>query len=124
MIDVAAAILENQNGEILIARRKPGKKLPGFWEFPGGKIESGETPQQCLIRELHEEMNLVIEVSDYIGESIYHYEQGPIRLIAYKGKITSGEIRLADHDQYEWLNIQGLKNANLAPADIPLLDFL
>lgn len=124
MIDVTAAILENQHGEILIARRKPGKKLAGYWEFPGGKIEAGETPQECLIRELHEEMNLIIEISDYVGESIHRYEQGPIRLIAYKGKIASGEIKLTDHDQYAWLTIQSIKNTNLAPADVPFVELL
>lgn len=124
MIDVAAAILENDNGKVLIARRKQGKKLAGYWEFPGGKLESGETAQECLIRELNEEMNLTIEIGNYVGESIHYYEQGPIRLLAYKGKITGGKIKLTDHDEYAWLNLQELKNVKLAPADIPFIQLL
>lgn len=124
MIDVVAAILENQHGKILIARRKQGKNLAGYWEFPGGKIESGETPQECLIRELNEEMNLTIEISKYVGESIHCYEQGAIRLLAYKGRITEGEIKLTDHDEYAWINLQELKDVKLAPADIPFIQLL
>lgn len=124
MIDVAAAILENDNGKVLIARRKQGKKLAGYWEFPGGKLEIGETPQECLIRELNEEMNLTIEISKYVGENIHYYEQGPIRLLAYKGKITGGEIKLTDHDEYAWINLQELKNVKLAPADVPFIQLL
>lgn len=124
MIDVAAAILENQNGKILIARRKQGIKLAGYWEFPGGKIESGETPEECLVRELSEEMNLTVEVNKYVGENIHCYEQGPIRLLAYKGRITGGEIMLTDHDEYVWINLQELKQVKLAPADIPFIELL
>ena len=87
-------------------------------------MESGETPQECLIRELNEEMNLTIEISKYVGENIHYYEQGPIRLLAYKGKITGGEIKLTDHDKYEWINLQELKNVKLAPADIPFIQLL
>lgn len=119
MIDVVAAILENKNGELLIAKRKKGKKLAGYWEFPGGKVEKGETPRQTLVRELNEEMNIEIETGEFIGENIHHYDpESTIRLLAYKGIITKGEIELMDHEQYRWVNIKDLKNIRLAPADI------
>ncbi|MCR3921848.1 MAG: (deoxy)nucleoside triphosphate pyrophosphohydrolase [Firmicutes bacterium] len=124
MIDVAAAILENSKGQVLIAKRKQGKKLAGYWEFPGGKIENGETPQQCLIRELQEEMNIEIEIGDYVGENIHFYDAGPIRLLAFKGKITGGEIKLVDHDEYVWIDLYLLKKIQLAPADIPFVYLL
>lgn len=124
MVEVAAVILENQNGEILVARRKTGKKLAGFWEFPGGKIEPGESPRECLVRELQEEMNLVIEIGDYVGEHIHEYEEGPIRLVAYKGKIVGGEIKLKDHDHYLWLSPRDLEKENLAPADVFFIEKL
>lgn len=123
MIDVAAAILENKKGEVLIAKRKKGK-LAGYWEFPGGKIEKGESPEQGLIRELNEEMNLEIEIEGYIGENIHSYDIGTIRLLAFKGKIIGGDIKLADHEEYIWINIQDLKKVNLAPADIPFVKLL
>lgn len=124
MMEVAAVILENQNGEVLVARRKPGKKLAGFWEFPGGKIEAGETPQECLVRELYEEMNLVIEIGDYVGESIHEYDEGTVRLFAYKGKVIGGDIKLKDHDRYLWLSPQDLEKKKMAPADVPFLEKL
>lgn len=124
MIDVVAAILENQKGNFLIAKRKKGKKLAGYWEFPGGKIENGESPQQSLIRELYEEMNLEIEIGDYVGENIHFYDEGPIRLLAFKGKITGGEIKLTDHEEYVWIDLHNLKKVKLAPADIPFIELL
>jgi 8-oxo-dGTP diphosphatase len=63
LIQVAAAIIENEQGQVLIARKKPGKPQAGLWEFPGGKLESGESPIDCLKRELREEMQITIEPS-------------------------------------------------------------
>ena len=70
MIKVVAAILEKED-KILIAKKREGKPLAGLWEFPGGKIEEGETPEESLIRELMEEMNIKVRVNEYVGESIY-----------------------------------------------------
>lgn len=124
MIDVVAAILENDKKEILIAKRKKDKILGGFWEFPGGKVEEGESPEESLIRELKEEMNIHIEVIEYIGKNIHHYERGPINLIAYRAKIGSGNIRLIDHEEYMRISLDKIKEYRLAPADIPLVDLL
>ena len=75
MIDVTAAIL-NYNERLLIAQRKATGKLPNKWEFPGGKVESGETPEDCLKREMEEEFSIDVSVGEYLGESIYHYDHG------------------------------------------------
>lgn len=120
MIDVAAVILINDQEDILIARRKESKQLGGYWEFPGGKLEQGESAKECLVRELQEEMDIQIEVGDYVGENIHNYQRGDIRLIAYKGRIISGTIKLTDHDKYIWVKPCELMEYNLAPADIPL----
>jgi len=124
MIDVVAAILENEKNEILIAKRKKDKILGGFWEFPGGKVEKDETPEQGLIRELKEEMSIGIRVVEYIGENIHHYERGSINLIAFKARILSGDIKLVDHEEYIWIGIDQLNNYKLAPADIFIIDLL
>lgn len=124
MIDVAAVIVENQKGEVLVARRKKDKKLAGYWEFPGGKIEKGENPEESLIRELKEEMNIVIEIGEFVGENIHFYDRGPIRLMAFTGKIVAGEIKLVDHDEYLWIGLDDVKNIRLAPADIPFINML
>lgn len=124
MIDVVAAIIENDCGKILIAKRKKGKILEGYWEFPGGKIDEGESAEVSLERELKEEMNIKIEVKEYIGESLYSYERGPIRLLAFKCEIIEGTIILVDHEAYKWVNIKELSSFKLAPADIPILNYL
>ncbi|PKM83774.1 MAG: 8-oxo-dGTP diphosphatase MutT [Firmicutes bacterium HGW-Firmicutes-13] len=123
MINVVAAIIENQKGQVLIAKRKKGE-LAGYWEFPGGKIERGETPEQSLIRELNEEMNLEIEIGEYVGESVYLYDKRAIRLLAYRGKITRGNIKLTDHEEYAWINLHNFKKVKLAPADIPFIEMM
>lgn len=124
MINVVAAILENDKKEILIAKRKNDKILGGFWEFPGGKVEKDETPEEGLIRELKEEMNIDIKVIEYIGENIHDYERGSINLIAFKAKILKGNIKLVDHDEYKWIELSELNSYKLAPADIPIISLL
>ncbi len=116
--------LENEKGQVLIAKGKKGKKLAGYWEFPGGKIEKRESTEQSLIRELKEEMNLEIEVGNFVGENIHFYDEGTIRLLAYKGKIIGGNIKLADHEECAWVDLQGLRKVELAPADIPFVEML
>ena len=121
IIKVVAAILQKED-KILIARKKQGKPLAGYFEFPGGKIEEGETPEESLIRELMEEMNIKIAVKEYIGESIYDYGNDKvISLLGYTAEIIDGEIKLSDHDKYEWVTLEQINNYKIAPADIPLI---
>ena len=124
MINVTAAIIRDENHCILIARRRPGKSLAGFWEFPGGKIEEGETPEESLARELKEEMNLVVKVKGFVGENVHHYEGFSIKLMAYETVIIEGEVRLTDHDQVEWVTVEDMEGYQLAPADIPIANKL
>ena len=124
IIKVVAAILQKED-KILIARKKQGKPLAGYFEFPGGKIEEGETPEESLIRELMEEMNIKIAVKEYIGESIYEYGNDKvISLLGYTAEIIDGEIKLSDHDRYEWVTLEQINNYKIAPADIPLINKL
>lgn len=124
MINVVAAILQNED-RILIARKREGKPLAGFYEFPGGKIEIGEIPEESLIRELMEEMNIKIKVKEYIGESIYDYGEGKvICLKGFTAEIYEGEIKLSDHDEYRWITLKEITNYKLAPADISLVEKL
>ena len=124
IIKVVAAILQKED-KILIARKKQGKPLAGYFEFPGGKIQEGETPEESLIRELMEEMNIKIAVKEYIGESIYDYGNDKvISLLGYTAEIIDGEIKLSDHDRYEWVTLEQINNYKIAPADIPLINKL
>lgn len=124
MIDVVAAIIENESGEILIARRKQEKQLGGYWEFPGGKVDKGENSVESLVRELKEEMDLSIEVKEFFGENIHQYDRGTIKLISFKCKIRSGTIKLTDHDSCVWVRREQLDNYKFAPADVPFVERL
>lgn len=119
MITVVAAIIEGDN-KILLGRRKAGKHLAGYWEFPGGKIENNETPEECLKRELFEEFKIHAKVGVYIGEVEYKYETAHIKLLGYRTTIISGDFKLLDHDIIEWVELKDVLTYNLAPADIPL----
>lgn len=120
-IVVAAAVILN-NDKIFAARRKPGTHLEGYWEFPGGKVEDNETPEECLFRELQEELSITTEVGQYIGESVYDYGSKIVRLMAYEVAHISGDFQLNDHDKFCWLGIEELKSIDWAPADIPLVE--
>jgi 8-oxo-dGTP diphosphatase len=124
MTDVAVAIITNDQDRMLIAKRKSGKVMAGCWEFPGGKIEPGETPEESLKRELEEEMNVTISVGDYIAEITYDYEWGPVRLIAYEASIKEGEIQLLDHDAIAWVSPGEMQHYGMTPADEPLINDL
>lgn len=121
MLKVVAAILEKED-KVFIARRRPGKHLEGYWEFPGGKIENNETPEECLKRELKEELGIEITVKNYIGKSIYKYPQKTIELLCFSAFVKKGRIQLTEHDAYEWININDAFAFKLAHADIPLIE--
>ena len=123
MKEVTAAIIITDN-KVLIAERAPGENLAGKWEFPGGKIEEGESPRECLKREILEELEIDIEVKDLFGESIYAYHSGTIKLMAFWCQWISGDFRLSVHSRIEWVTRQQLELYDFAPADIPLVEKL
>jgi 8-oxo-dGTP diphosphatase len=118
-IDVVAAVFR-QGDLVLVARRAQGQHLEYKWEFPGGKIEENETSEECLCRELKEELGVVVEVGKYVGESIFSYPDKNIRLIAYQVKLLSGNFTLNVHDRIDWVEIKELSAVDLASADIPI----
>lgn len=120
MKKVTAALLVKEN-KILIAQRASMDKLAGKWEFPGGKIEDGETPEECLAREMNEEFEIEINVRDFFMDSIYHYEQGEIQLLAYWCEWVSGDLKAMVHDDYQWVSDEELQQFDFAPADIPFV---
>jgi len=123
MREVIAAIII-KDIKVLIAQRAEGQKLAGKWEFPGGKIEDGETPEECLKREIKEELDIDIEVGEFFGESVYHYETETIRLVAYKARLIGGQCKLKVHSRVEWVEPWELVNYDFAPADVPFVEKL
>ncbi len=118
----AAIIRDGEN--ILVVRRGPREKLAGFWEFPGGKVEHPETLQECLERELFEELDITTRVTDVVAVSDYKYENGAIKLVALEAEILHGEISLSVHDKLRWLPACEILDLKLAPADIPIAQAL
>jgi 8-oxo-dGTP diphosphatase len=123
MKEVTAAILI-KDGQILIAKRKKGDRLAEKWEFPGGKIETDETPEECLKREMLEEFGIEVSVGQYFGESIYHYNHGSIKLLAYQTHWERGNIVLKEHDEFKWVKSNQLDLFDFAPADLPFVEKL
>ncbi len=123
MKKVTAAILI-KDGKILIAKRKADDRQANKWEFPGGTVEQNETPQACLKREIQEEFGINVSVGRILGESIYHYDHGSIKLLAYRAHWKSGKIALNDHADYRWVSAKALVEYDFAPADIPFVEKL
>ncbi len=124
LVPVAAGIII-KDGKIFIARRsRPGDPLASTWEFPGGKIRPGESPEECLKRELFEELNITVEVREYVGECIYHYPHVSIRLMAYRCSWVSGELKLTEHEAFAWVSPGDLAGYNLSPADMIIAEKL
>lgn len=123
MKKVTAAVIE-KDGKILIAQRRTGDALAGKWEFPGGKMEPGETPEQCLRRELMEEFGIDALIGAYICSSEFEYKHIHIELLAYRARHISGDYKLNDHERIAWVKPGDLKSYDLSSADIPVADLL
>lgn len=120
MIQVAAAVIRHE-GRILLARRAPGKKLAGLWEFPGGKLEKDETPEECLCREIREELGLDVNVGREIARVVHAYEFGTVELIALACTCDEPLIcESTDHDRWEWVEPTRLLDYELTPPDVPI----
>ena len=116
---VTAAIIM-QDGKVLIAQRAREDRLALKWEFPGGKVEEGETPEFCLVREIKEELGLDIHVVEHFVTNIYPYETGTIELMAFFAVVLGGAMRLNVHADARWIFVQELKDYDFAPADVPI----
>lgn len=119
---VGAVIVEKS--KVFCAQRGPKKSLPLLWEFPGGKIESGETPETALKREIKGELKCVIEVGDKVEHTVYEYDFGIVHLTTYLCKLVEGRPILTEHNDYKWLTSESLNQLNWAPADIPAIEKL
>lgn len=120
IINVTAAIIE-KDGKFLIARRAKGKHLESKWEFPGGKIENGESPEECLQRELEEEFGIITAIKNFVAESIFNYGDRTVRLLGYKAEYISGDFKLTAHDEVKWVEMDKLNEFDFAEADLPLV---
>ena len=121
MIHVVCGVIENAGGEFLACLRPAGKHLGGFWEFPGGKIDPGESPEIALARELHEELEVIVEVGEPLRPVDWDYAGRAIRLFPFRCKIVRGEPRAVEHEMLRWCAPRDFDALAWAAADIPVL---
>jgi 8-oxo-dGTP diphosphatase len=120
MLRVAAAVIEHE-GRVLIARRASGKAHAGLWEFPGGKIEPGETPEQCLARELREEFGATCAIGEHVVTSTYHDAGGAIELLAFRTRCLAGAFMPTEHAEVRWVPPGDLAAFDFSPADLAIV---
>ena len=120
MINVTCAIIYFNN-KILVTQRSEKMKLPLKWEFPGGKLEDGESEIDCVKREIKEEINIDIEVLAKLSNSIFDYGAFKINLIPFISTYVTGEIILSEHKDYKLLDKTELLNLDWAEADLPIV---
>lgn len=122
-IHVACAIIQN-NGLILATQRSAAMSLPLKWEFPGGKLEAGETPQECLLRELWEELGISVRVGQELEPLTHNYERFSVTLYPFLCDQIKGELVLHEHAAARWLPVHELPLLDWAEADLPLIEHL
>jgi len=116
MQQVTTAVLE-KDGRILLAKRKKGKYLDNQWELPGGKIDPGETPEQCLKRELKEEFTIEAEVGPLIGTAHFKNQVVDLELLVYEVAYVSGNFKLLEHEAIEWVLPEEIESYDLVDSD-------
>ena len=123
---VAAAALIDIDGRVLICQRPEGKQLAGLWEFPGGKVEAGETPEACLICELDEELGIQVTnacLAPFVFAS-HGYESFHLLMPLYLCRRWSGFVTAKEHKALAWVKPNELRNYPMPPADAPLVAWL
>jgi len=120
---VCAAVIQQQD-KVLLTKRPADKQQGGFWEFPGGKIDPGESPHASLKRELREELTIEIEVGPVLETVYHHYEWGSVLIIAYLCRWQNGTLRHIEVADHAWATADELDSYEILPADRPILDKL
>ncbi len=121
---VVAALIE-KDGKYLIAKRNHGNsETNNKWEFPGGKVEPGESEKAAIEREIREEFEMEVKAVKFINNNMYSYKERTIDLRLYECKYISGDFHLHDHSEYRFVAKKEIVNYDLCPADIPLANYV
>ena len=123
---VAAVALVDGDGRVLLARRPEGKAMAGLWEFPGGKVEDGETPERALVRELHEELGLDVAESCLAPFTFASHAYADFHLLMplYVCRVWQGVVRACEGQEIAWVRPARLRDYPMPPADAPLVAML
>jgi 8-oxo-dGTP diphosphatase len=117
---VACAIIE-RNGTVLAAQRSAAMTLPLKWEFPGGKIEPGESPEECLSRELHEELGVSVRIDTALSPATHGYPDFTVTLYPFTCRLTGGDLTPHEHHALRWIVPGRLPELDWAAADLPVI---
>ncbi|MBM3425974.1 MAG: (deoxy)nucleoside triphosphate pyrophosphohydrolase [Bacteroidetes bacterium] len=120
LIQVSCLLLFHE-GKILATQRGGTMDLSGYWEFPGGKVEVGESPENCLIREIREELSIEIHICAAFTPVMHAYPTKQIQLIPFLATWHGGSLKLTEHAQSQWLTKEDLLSLDWAPADLPIV---
>ena len=121
IVEVAAAVLQKPDGTFLLAQRPPDKIWAGYWEFPGGKIEPGETPYHALVRELREELGIEVQTAYPWVTRVYTYPHATVRLHFFRVTAWSGELHPHEGQQFSWQRVTDILVSPVLPANGPIL---
>lgn len=123
---VSAVALIDSDGRVLLAQRPPGKKMAGLWEFPGGKIEAGETPEQALVRELKEEIGIDTAASCLapLAFASHRYDDFHLVMPLYACRVWQGQVTAREGQSFVWAYPKDFDKYPMPPADIPLIPVL
>lgn len=122
-IHVVGAVIV-RDGKVLAAKRAAHKTLGSYWEFPGGKIEDGESPHQALTRELNEELQCAVEIGPQVDFTRYEYEFAVVNLTTFLCTLVDGEPRNTEHEELRWVPMSELSTLRWAAADVPAIEKL
>ena len=123
MIEVVAALILN-NGKFMICQRPENKSRALLWEFPGGKVEAGETKEAALARECREELDIELSVGAVFAESTFVYPDISVHLSLFEAEIVSGEPKLLEHRDIRWITPEEAHLFEFSPADVPFVEKL
>ena len=121
MLVVVAAAVVVRDGQVLLTRRAEGQHLAGLWEFPGGKLEDGESPEEALVRECQEECGIEVAVIEILDVTHHRYPEKEVLLLFYRCELRSGEVRHLQVADHAWVAPADLDNYPLPPADEPVV---
>jgi len=122
LLVTAAVVFDGE--KVLLTRRPDDKRHPGFWEFPGGKVDPGESPEQALCREMREELDVEVRVSGIYEVVFYRYEWGPVLILAYQCELLTDTLHDLGVAEHRWVLPREMVNFNILPADQPIIDRL
>lgn len=119
MLRVVAALIFDED-RLLICKRPNSKALSHLWEFPGGKVEAGESDETALIRECVEELDVELEVLEFFDEINHDYDEFSVNIKFYKCKIKNGELKNKEHEDMKWIKAADIFKYDFCPADFPV----